>query len=126
MTTRRSFQLSLLSVAFLALAVAAFDYARRIITDPSQVVQLGLQPRPMINIAVVVGVAAASVAIAAWVQGRWLPWAIVIWGLSVGVGMFEVQSKLGTPGEPLWLVVFPYVMLVILTGLLAGFGAGRV
>ena len=74
----------------------------------------------------VVGVAAAAVAIAAWVRSRWLPWAIGIWGVCVGGMMYEFQSRMGTQGEPVWLVVFPYLMLVILTWLLVAFGAGRV
>ena len=126
MATRRTFQLSLLALVFAGLSLAAFEYARRMIVDPSPLVQFGLQPRAVINIAVFVGITAASVAIAAWLGRRWLPWAIALWGLSVGVAMFEFQSRTGTHGNPLWLVVFPYVMLIILTWLLAAFGAARV
>ncbi len=126
MATRRTFQLSLLAVIFAGMSLAAFEYARRMIVDPSPVVQFGLQPRAVINIAVFVGIAAVSVAIAAWLRSRWLPWAIGLWGLSVGVAMYEFQSRTGTRGDPMWLVVFPYVMLIILTWLLAAFGAARV
>ncbi len=126
MPTHRSIRLSLFALVFLGLSIAAFEYARRTIVDPSPLVQLGVPAQSVINIAVIVGVAALAVAIAAWVRSRWLPWAIGIWGLCVGAMMFEFQSRMGTQGEPEWLVAFPYVMLVIFTWLLVSFGAGEV
>ncbi|HEX8724864.1 MAG TPA: hypothetical protein VF737_05685 [Gemmatimonadaceae bacterium] len=126
MATHRPFQLSLLALAFLGVSIAAFEYARRMIVDPSQLVQLNIPPRTVIDLVGVVGVVAAGVAVAAWIRSKWLPWLIGIWGLCAGALMYEFQSRAGSQGEPVWMLVFPYVMLLILTWLLVTFGAGQV
>lgn len=126
MATRRPFGLSLLSFGFLWLTVAAFAYASRVAANPSQLVQLGVRQRVVTALAVVSGMVAASVTIAAWMHSRWLAGTIVFWGLSVGAVMVAFQTGMGTQGEPLWLVLFPYAVLGILTWGLVGFANGRV
>ncbi|MGH7670598.1 MAG: hypothetical protein ACRENQ_14025 [Gemmatimonadaceae bacterium] len=126
MATHRPLGLTILSLAFLGLTVGVFDYAERVVSVPSQVVPAGFGPRHAMTLAVVCGILSASVAIGAWVSGRWLPGAIVCWGVVVGVTMFEVQRKLGGQAEPMWLVLLPYVLVLMLTWVLAVFGARRV
>ncbi len=126
MATRRSFGLSLLSFGFLWLTVAAFAYANRVVANPSQLVQLGVRPRVVTALAVASGIAAASVTIAAWMRSRWLAGTIVFWGVSVGAVMAAFQTGMGSQGEPLWLILFPYAVLGILTWGLVAFANGRV
>lgn len=126
MATHRPLGLSVLSFAFLGLTIAAFDYAERVVSVPSEFVPLGLSAHRVTALVVLCGITGASVAIGAWISGRWVPWAIACWGLSVGALMFEFQRKLGGRAEPLWLVLFPFVMLLILTWMLAAYAARRV
>jgi hypothetical protein len=126
MTTRRSFELSLLSVAFVGLTIAAFAYARRVAVDPTAVLQLGVRPRAVTNLVVMAGLCAAGVAVTAWIGHRLLPWAVTCWGLCVGAMLIEFQRRPGVQGEPLWLVAFPYLVLALLVWVLVAFAANRV
>lgn len=126
MTSRRPIGLTLLSLAFLGLTIATFQNVWRFLEDPSPLVRLGVDPRAARNVAVFAGACAAWATIAAWFRNRTLPWAITAWGLGVGAVMIEVQKGMGTQGEPLWLVAFPYLVLALLVWLLVAFAAGRV
>jgi hypothetical protein len=124
MASHRSIGLSLLSLGFLALTVGAFRYANRAVANPGQLARLGVNPPLVIALAAASGIAAACVTIAAWIRSGAVRGLIVAWSVTVGAAMIAFQTGTGRQGEPLWLVLFPYVGLGILTWALVKF-AGR-
>jgi hypothetical protein len=125
MALKRTPTLTILAILLLGMAVAAFEYARRIVFDPSPLVQRGVAPHGVIEAAVVGGVAAASAALAAWFRHAWLPWGVTLCGLSGAAMLYVFQKGAGPTGEPVWMVLFPYAVIVLATVLVARYASGK-
>jgi len=123
---RRSFGLSLLSFFFFWLTVAGFANLVVATKYPSQFSGIGLRPTVLAPLAALYGITAGAVTFAAWTERQWLPQAILLWGGALFVYLLAFQVMIGARGEPLWLLVMPYMVFAGLTWILARYATRKV
>jgi hypothetical protein len=123
---RRSFGLSLLSFFFFWLTVAGIANPVVATKYPSRFSGIGLRPTVLAPLAAIYAITAAAVTFAAWTERPWLPPAISLWGATLLVYLLAFQVMIRAHGEPLWLLIMPYMFFAGLTWILARYATRKV
>ena len=118
---RRTVGLNLIGLGFLAVAVGTVVVTERVRTSPAELAQLGVAPTTMVGLGLFAGLTAAAAGVGVWTRGEWLRVAIVLWGLGAAGLMLVVQHAQNAAHEPLWMVLLPYVALVLVIGIIMGY-----
>jgi peptidoglycan/LPS O-acetylase OafA/YrhL len=126
MALRRSVGISLIGFGFLALSIALFVITERVHTNPSDLAQFGTSPQTTLALGFAAGLTAAAVAFGVWTRAPWLRGAMVVWGLSAAAIMLARQHASDLPHEPRWMILFPYVALLLVIGMLWRYTDDRV
>lgn len=118
---RRNAGLSFIGLGFVAASVATFVVTERVRTNPAELARLGVAPTTVMGLGVLAGLAAAAAGFGVWTRGAWLRGAVVAWGLCAAAIMLAVQHAKNAPHEPVWMILFPYVALALVIGMVLNY-----